>query len=149
MKHAKSSKELTGPTQKSEKKSKQDWLEKFDLPEIIPLDRTISRCLPEFVPISKDPSDIIDREMRAQIAKYLPPLVKMREWKLLFTIGKDGVSYTTFYENVRDRDNTVLLVKDSKGKVFGAYCSEAWKKTMHFYGLGESFIFTFDDHKKI
>jgi hypothetical protein len=113
------------------------------------LDRTISRCLPEFVPISKDPSDIIDREMRAQIAKYLPPLVKMREWKLLFTIGKDGVSYTTFYENVRDRDNTVLLVKDSKGKVFGAYCSEAWKKTMHFYGLGESFIFTFDDHKKI
>ena len=87
--------------------------------------------------------------MRAQIAKYLPVLVKMREWKLLFTINKDGVSYTTFYENVSDRDNTVLLVRDSKGKVFGAYCCEAWKKTLHFYGLGESLIFTFDENKKI
>jgi hypothetical protein len=71
-----------------------------DLPKFIALDRTISRCLPEFVPISKDPSDIIDKDMRAQIAKYLPTLVKMREWKLLFTINKDGVSYTTFYENL-------------------------------------------------
>jgi hypothetical protein len=41
------------------------------------------------------------------------------------------------------------LVRDSKGKVFGAYCSEAWKKSLHFYGLGESFIFTFDDNKII
>jgi len=73
----------------------------------------------------------------------------MREWKLLFTINKDGVSYTTFYENVKNRDNTVLLIKDGKGKVFGAYCSEAWKKSLHFYGLGESFIFTFDSNKVI
>jgi len=73
----------------------------------------------------------------------------MREWKLLFAINKDGESYTTFYENVKNRDNTVLLVKDSKGKVFGAYCSEAWRKTLHFYGLGESFIFTFDDNNII
>lgn len=60
--------------------------------------RAISRCIPEFIPISKDPSDIIDSEMRSQISRYLPALVKMREWKLLFTINKDGVSYTTFYE---------------------------------------------------
>jgi hypothetical protein len=64
------------------------------------LDRSISRCIPEFVPISKDPSEIIDKDMRAQIAKYLPSLVKMREWKLLFTVNKDGISYTTFYSNV-------------------------------------------------
>jgi hypothetical protein len=63
-------------------------------------DRSISRCIPEFVPISKDPSEIIDKDMRAQIAKYLPSLVKMREWKLLFTVNKDGISYTTFYSNV-------------------------------------------------
>jgi hypothetical protein len=64
------------------------------------IDRSISRCIPEFVPISKDPSEIIDKDMRAQIAKYLPSLVKMREWKLLFTVNKDGISYTTFYSNV-------------------------------------------------
>jgi hypothetical protein len=77
----------------------------------------------------------------------MPALVKMREWKLLFTIATDGVSYTTFYENLRDRDNTVLLIKDTKGKVFGAYLSEAWHKTLHFYGMGESFVFSFDEKK--
>lgn len=112
-------------------------------------DRGISRCLPEFVPISKDPSDIIDSKMRAQIAKFMPALVRMREWKLLFTTAIDGISYNTFYANLKDRDNTVLLAKDTKGKVFGAYCSEAWHKTLHFYGLGESFVFTFNEKKEI
>jgi hypothetical protein len=43
----------------------------------------------------------------------------------------------------------VLLVRDTKGKVFGAYCSEAWRKALHFYGLGESFLFSFDGKKRI
>jgi TLD len=86
----------------------------------------------------------MDSRIRAQIAYYMPSLVRMREWTRLFTIAKDGVSYTTFYENLKDRDNTVILIKDNKGKIFGAYCSEYWRKAMHFYGLGDSFVFTFD-----
>lgn len=82
--------------------------------------------------------------MRAQIAYFMPVLVRMREWRLLFSINKDGVSFHTFYANTKDRDNTVLLIKDEYGKVFGAYCSEAWHKSLHFYGLGESFVFSFD-----
>jgi hypothetical protein len=76
-------------------KKKKDDKKKLTDASSLPVreDRGISRCLPEFVPISKDPSDIIDKNMRAQIAKYLPALVKMREWKLLFTISKDGVSF--------------------------------------------------------
>lgn len=35
-------------------------------------------------------------------------------------------------------------MRDDGGTVFGAYCSEAWRKTLHFYGLGESFVFNFD-----
>ncbi len=61
--------------------------------------------------------------MISQIALYLPSLVRMREWTLLYNIAKDGISFTTFYANVKDRDNTVILIKDTKGKVFGAYCS--------------------------
>jgi len=65
----------------------------------------------------------MDGKMMSQIALYLPSLVRMREWTLLYTIAKDGISFTTFYANVKDRDNTVILIKDTKGKVFGAYCS--------------------------
>jgi hypothetical protein len=72
----------------------------------------------------------------------------MREWKLLFSISKDGVSFQTFYAYTRDRDNTVLLIKEINGKVFGAYLCEEWKKSMYFYGMGESFVFSFDQGSK-
>jgi hypothetical protein len=73
----------------------------------------------------------------------------MREWKLLFTINHDGVSYQTFYNNLRSRDNTVILINDHKGSVFGAYCTEEWRIKSHFYGTGESFVFKFDDDDDI
>lgn len=82
--------------------------------------------------------------MRAQIAFYMPALVRMREWKLLFSISKDGVSFNTFYLNLKNRDNTVLLIKDEYGKVFGAYNCDEWHKSLGFYGMGESFVFNFD-----
>jgi len=73
----------------------------------------------------------------------------MREWKLLFTISKDGVSFKTFYRNTRDRDNTVLIMKDDTGRIFGAYLCEEWHPSKYFYGLGESFVFSFDAKAKI
>lgn len=69
-------------------------------PITIRKDRLISSCLPEFTPITKSDSNIMDNKMRGQIALYLPSLVRMREWTMLFTTAKDGVSYTTFYSNV-------------------------------------------------
>ncbi len=102
-------------------------------------------CLPEFNPISKDKSDIIDEGSRKMITYFLPALIRMREWKLLFSISKDGVSMQTFYNNLRSRDNTVILIKDEKDKVFGAFCCQEWRKSLSFYGLGESFVFTFED----
>ena len=73
----------------------------------------------------------------------------MREWTLLFTIDIDGVSYQTFFNKVMDRDNTVFLIKDTKGKIFGGYFSESWRKANHFYGFGDSFVFNFDEDRII
>ena len=91
----------------------------------------------------------MDHKIRAQIALYLPSLVRMREWTLLFTIDIDGVSYQTFFNKVMDRDNTVFLIKDTKGKIFGGYFSESWRKANHFYGFGDSFVFNFDEDRII
>jgi hypothetical protein len=72
----------------------------------------VSTCIPEFNPIVKDKSVIIDEGDRKLITYFLPGLVRMREWKLLYSIAVDGVSMQTFYNNTRHRDNTVLLIKD-------------------------------------
>lgn len=101
--------------------------------------------MPEFNPISKDKSEIVDESTRKLITYFLPGLIRMREWKLLYSINKDGVSMQTFYKNVKKRDNTVILIKDTNDKVFGAYCCEEWKIHYYFYGRGESFLFKFDD----
>ena len=99
--------------------------------------------LPEFIPITKDESDVINTAKRRIVSYFLPPLIRMREWRLLFSINSDGVSLNTFYARLKNRDNTVLLIKDEQGNIFGAYCCEAWHMSNYFYGRGESFVFSF------
>jgi len=48
--------------------------------------------LPEFNIVVKDKSEIITDENRKLITYFLPGLIRMREWKLLYTISVDGVS---------------------------------------------------------
>ncbi|CDW83732.1 oxidation resistance protein [Stylonychia lemnae] len=109
----------------------------------------ISASLPEFQTIMKNKSEIIDEASRKLIAYFLPGLIRMREWRLLFSINQDGVSMQTFYNLVRNRDNTLLLIKDLNDRVFGGFCCEEWRIRNSFYGIGESFVFYFDDEEDI
>lgn len=109
----------------------------------------VSSSLPEFQPKAKDKSEIIDNANMKLIAYFLPGLIRMREWRLLFSINHDGVSMQTFYNLMKNRDNTVILIKDEHDRVFGCYCCEEWRNTNRFYGRGESFVFFFDDEEDI
>jgi hypothetical protein len=73
----------------------------------------------------------------------------MREWKLLYSINKDGVSMQTFYANTKNRDNTVIIIRDEFDCIFGAFCSEKWHVSSGYYGTGESFVFTFKNEEDI
>ena len=53
----------------------------------------ISRCLPDFKPITINRSGIMNEAGIRLISYYLPPLIKMREWRLLFSIDRDGCSF--------------------------------------------------------
>ena len=35
----------------------------------------------------------------------------------------------------------MLLVSDTRGAAFGAFCTEPWKVSPRYYGTGESFVF--------
>jgi hypothetical protein len=43
--------------------------------------------------------------------------------------------------NARGQAPTVLVVRDMGRAVFGAYCSEAWRQSPHYFGTGETFVF--------
>ena len=72
----------------------------------------------------------------------------MSNWELLYSMNKDGVSIGTFYERCKKVRTTLLVVQDTKGWVFGGYCTEAWHPSVRFYGTGENFLFTFKTGNK-
>ena len=94
--------------------------------EMIEHFRFISACLPDFTPIRKHESKILDQQCFHLLTMYLPGLVKMREWCLLFSIERDGTSFQTFFDKVEDRDNTILIIQDEHDDIFGAFMVEEW-----------------------
>lgn len=105
--------------------------------------KVISRCIPHFKPINRQPSEIMHAGMIQVLTHYLPMHLKYLEWTLGFSINRDGYSPVTFFENLKEFDQTLVVVKDTNGYVFGGYCTEPWKRSNAFYGGGDSFMFTF------
>ncbi len=88
-------------------------------------------------------SEILTEDMLQQLGDKISPLMRMRCWEIVYKISTDGVSMHTFYNNVQHYNPTILVIQDKNKCVFGAFVSEQWKCSTHFYGTGESFLFTF------
>eukprot|EP01133_Synstelium_polycarpum_P013823 gene13823-16294_t len=75
----------------------------------------------------------------------LPIFYQLRDWKLLYQSGRDGISINTLYSKTRDKDNfgCILLIRDSENNVFGGFLSESLRRTdsKSYYGTGECFLF--------
>jgi hypothetical protein len=87
--------------------------------------------------------DILTEDMLAKLSSQITPLLKFHPWEVIFGITQDGVSLHTFYDLTKNYNPTIIVVKDSHNRVFGAFASEPWHSSMHFYGTGESFLFAF------
>lgn len=98
-----------------------------------------------FTPIMCDESVIMSETQIILIARLLPPLFRLREWKKVYSVDSDGISLQTFFKNAKGYSNSILFIEDDGGYKFGAYTTEDWKIHKHFYGTGESFLFTFRD----
>jgi len=93
---------------------------------------------------SERKSDILTDSMLIQLGVHIPAISRIKPWELVFSINQDGTSMYTFYTKTAKFNPTILLIKDTKGRVFGAYVTEAWKNSDRFYGTGESFLFRFN-----
>lgn len=91
----------------------------------------------------KGKSEILTEDMITKLSSYIPPVRLMGSWEILFCINTDGVSLRTFFDKVKNRNPTVILIQDTNKNIFGAFLTEAWHPSGRFYGTGESFIFSF------
>ncbi|KAM4692976.1 nuclear receptor coactivator 7 [Discoglossus pictus] len=98
----------------------------------------------DFLPDLKHKSSLMDEMHVEKMARHLPARVQGYPWYLVYSTQKHGTSLKTLYRNLASLDSPVLLVvKDMDNQLFGAYATHPFRISDHYYGTGETFLFTF------
>ncbi|KAG7231079.1 hypothetical protein INR49_025109 [Caranx melampygus] len=85
------------------------------------------------------------RLLAEQMCSELKPSVARQlhcPWRLVFSTHLHGESFTRMVAGLIKRGPTVLLVKDTKGHVFGGFASHGWEIRPQFQGDSRCFLFT-------
>uniref|UniRef100_L7M783 Oxidation resistance protein 1 n=1 Tax=Rhipicephalus pulchellus TaxID=72859 RepID=L7M783_RHIPC len=102
--------------------------------------------LPELL----DSTEIFTEEHRRELYKHLPARAESYSWALVYSTLKHGFSLKTLYREMLKIESPILLaVLDTEGAVFGVLTSCSLRMSDHFYGTGESFLFTFHPEFKL
>ncbi|XP_021114859.1 nuclear receptor coactivator 7 isoform X3 [Heterocephalus glaber] len=109
-----------------------------------------------FVVVEKEELNMIDNffsEPTAkswELARRLPARVQGYPWRLAYSTLEHGTSLKTLYRKSASLDSPVLLViKDMDNQIFGAYATHPFKFSDHYYGTGETFLYTFSPNFKV
>ena len=90
------------------------------------------------------PRCLLTYEQRIMLLPLLPPTLRHRRWKLLFTTSDHGRSIISVLSRAHDRGPTLVIVCDRQQLIFGAFAASPWRREPepHFYGTGEGFLFS-------
>ncbi|KAI1289002.1 TLD-domain-containing protein [Xylaria venustula] len=88
---------------------------------------------------------LLARGVAEEIRTFLPERLKiMEDWRLVYSLYQNGSSLATLYqlcEKYRGvRAGFVLVVRDGKDGIFGAYLTEAPHPASSYFGTGECFL---------
>jgi len=100
---------------------------------------------PKLLEASRDPPSFTSAHQRHQIVSALPIRFHRKHWQLVYSTYENGISMGTLLRRaVDDAGETILLVKTTRGTVFGAYHGTPYELSgRRYYGNGETFLFSF------
>ncbi|KAM5327694.1 nuclear receptor coactivator 7 isoform 2-T5 [Glossophaga mutica] len=102
------------------------------------------------LPTLQPHSALLENMHIEQLARRLPARVQGYPWRLAYSTLEHGTSLKTLYRKSSSLDSPVLLViKDMDNQIFGAYATHPFKFSDHYYGTGETFLYTFSPHFKV
>ncbi|XP_006778511.1 PREDICTED: nuclear receptor coactivator 7 isoform X1 [Myotis davidii] len=102
------------------------------------------------LPILQPQSALLENMHIEQLARRLPARVQGYPWRLAYSTLEHGTSLKTLYRKSASLDSPVLLViKDMDNQIFGAYATHPFKFSDHYYGTGETFLYTFSPNFKV
>lgn len=104
-----------------------------------------------YLPTTKN--KLLTPDMCDELRNLMPTRVQLyTDWQLLYSLEQHGASLRSLYENVAPESATpmrvgyVLVIKDRKHGIFGAYTNEPFHPTENrrYYGNGECFLWKMD-----
>ncbi|XP_075270228.1 nuclear receptor coactivator 7 isoform X3 [Opisthocomus hoazin] len=102
------------------------------------------------LPVLKHHSALLENMHIEQLARRLPARVQGYPWRLTYSTLEHGTSLKTLYRKSASLDSPVLLViKDMDNQIFGAYATHPFRFSDHYYGTGETFLYTFSPNFKV
>lgn len=102
-----------------------------------------------YTPQLSTPSDILSLTQLRELHNSLPYYHQYGNFNLAFSISKDGCALKTFYSKMEGIHDSLLVIQDDSGNIFGAYASEEYQPLGKFYGTGETFLFTFYKEERL
>lgn len=96
---------------------------------------------------------LLSSDMCEEIRTLIPSRIQLyTNWTLLYSLEQHGASLHSLYDHVSPNNTTnsrvgyVLVIKDKKGGIFGAYANEFFhpSENRRYYGNGECFLWKMD-----
>ena len=97
----------------------------------------------KYLPRLDIPSEILNNTQLKEIHCHLPYFHQYVSLYRIFSLSVDGSALKSFYKKCEGIKNSILVIKDDEGNVFGAYASDVFYPSSTFCGSRDSFLFTF------
>ncbi len=79
--------------------------------------------------------------MIEKLYPQLPASLRLKDLKLLYSLADHGASIDTLFRLCVNKGPTLLIVKDDKQHVFGAFLGDNWQPPRNdYYGNGLTFV---------
>ncbi|KAJ2473448.1 oxidation resistance protein 1 [Coemansia sp. RSA 2322] len=121
--------------------------EAMNTPITIPHSRTApaasghSRPSAQLLGRNEDTPKVVTTTIANELRALLPVQQRLaKSWRLVYSMDQHGISFNTMLALCAREGAMVLAIKDSKGKVFGAFMNESLRLSPTFYGQGTCFL---------
>jgi len=89
-------------------------------------------------------TEILDTDLVRSLSENLPSRLIGSDWRQIYSTSSHGFSLSSFYRRCSTSTSgpTLLCIRDIDDNIFGALVSSPIVISEHFYGTGETFMFT-------
>lgn len=84
------------------------------------------------LPVLIGNGSILTAEYAKKLRRFLPSMQQVENWRLLYSVLKDGADLNSFFRKTKHNKYTVIIVETINGEIFGGFSSKEWMTSPSF-----------------